>query len=335
LTFLYGLNKFNAIPHRQKAMHEKESTRHHHFEFPANSGSLSIKLADGSLVDVDDDELYEVGKLTSELLYGLFIESKEVRGNYLNIFQSILKDSALTLIDKDIQTLVRYSNRAFQGGDYDTSLFLSKIVLARINKIIDNKLANNDRLIDKEVIHLQISTLNFIGYLFSKLKRNIDYGIKLTTIANKLLDEFDENSDETLQLRCAILDTLGSLHIQKKEWDRAIQYLTAAHEHDCLLISRGKPDEIGFRLTCSNLGFAIVQKCSELIDGSHEALNFRQIEDHLNQAKNLFIIMGMDKPPPVRENQLEELELAAAIKRMKKGLSILEEVKKKLQKGHS
>ena len=86
-------------------------------------------------------------------------------------------------------------------------------MLAHINQVIDKKIANNDKTIDKAIIHLQISTLNFMGYLFSKIKKNVDYGIKLTTIANTLLDAFDEESDDTLALRAAILDTLGALYI--------------------------------------------------------------------------------------------------------------------------
>jgi hypothetical protein len=313
-------------------MHEKENGRIHHFEFPANAGSLSIRLGESCLPDVGDDELYSIGRLVSDLLYGLLLEKREIRDNYLNIFQSVLKDVALTVEYKDIPALLRYSNQAFHDGDYDNSLFLSKLVLARINKIIDKKIANNDRTVDKEVIHLQISTLNFIGYLFSKMKKNVDYGLKLTNIANTLLNEFNEENDETIQLRSAILDTLGALYILKKDWDNAIRNLTSAHEYDRLLLLKGKTDEIGFRLTCSNLGYALVQKCNELIEGDGTAVNIREIEENLRNAKNLFLMVEVDKAPAVPEKQLKELELLAALKRMKKGLSICEEVRKKLQK---
>ena len=323
-------------------MHEKENGRIHHFEFPANSGSLSIRLGESCLPDVGDDELYSIGRLISDLLYGLLLEKREIRDNYLNIFQSVLKDVALTVEDKDIPALLRYSNQAFHDGDYDNSLFLSKLVLARINKIIDKKIANNDRTIDKEVIHLQISTLNFIGYLFSKMRKNVDYGLKLTNIANTLLNEFNEENDETIQLRSAILDTLGALYILKKDWESAIRSLTSAHEYDCLLNSKGKTDEIGFRLTCSNLGYALVQKCNELLEGdgtadgsangpaNGHAVNISEIEDNLRNAKNLFLMVEVDKPPAVPEKLLKELELLAALKRMKKGISMCEEVRKKL-----
>jgi hypothetical protein len=313
-------------------MHEKENGRFHHFEFPGNSGSISIRLNDNCLPDVGEDELYSIGKLVSDLLYGLLLEKRENRDNYLNIFQSVLKDVSLAVEDKDIPTLLRYSNKAFHDGDYENSLFLSKLVLSRINKIIDKKIANNDRTIDKEVIHLQISTLNFIGYLFSKMRKNVDYGLKLTNIANTLLNEFNEENDETIQLRSAILDTLGALYILKRDWGNAIRNLTSAHEYDCLLNSKGKTDEIGFRLTCSNLGYALVQKCDELLDGEGTAVNISEIEDNLRNAKNLFLMVEVDKPPPVPEKQLKELELLAALKRMKKGLSMCEEVRKKLQK---
>jgi len=67
---------------------------------------------------------------------------------------------------------------------------------AAVKAVIDKKIENNDRLIDKDIIHLQISTLNFIGYLFSKLGENVDYGLKLTKIANTLLDESSKRSSE-------------------------------------------------------------------------------------------------------------------------------------------
>jgi hypothetical protein len=317
-------------------MHEKENGRFHHFEFPAGSGSLSIRLNENCLPDVEEDELYSIGKLVSDLLYGFLLEKREMRDNYLNIFQSVLKDVSLSVEDKDIPNLLRYSNKAFHDGDYENSLFLSKLVLSKINKIIDKKIAHNDRTIDKEVIHLQISTLNFIGYLFSKMRKNVDYGLKLTNIANTLLNEFNEENDETIQLRSAILDTLGALYILKKDWENAIRNLTSAHEFDSLLISRGKTDEIGYRLTCSNLGYALVQKCNELLDADSpadgQAVKIGQIEDDLGKAKNFFLMVEVDKPPAVPEGQLKELELLAALKRMKKGLTMCEEVRKKLQK---
>jgi hypothetical protein len=313
-------------------MNEKENGRSHHFEFPADSGSLSVRLHEGYLPDVDDDELYNIGNLVSDLLYGFLLEKREMRENYLNIFQSVLKDVSLAVEDKDIPALLRHSNKAFHDGDYENSLFLSKLVLARINKIIDKKIANHDRTVDKEIIHLQVSTLNFIGYLFSKMKKNVEYGLKLTKIATSLLNEFNEENDETIQLRSAILDTLGALYILKKEWDNAIENLSSAHEHDLLLLAKGKTDEIGFRLTCSNLGYALVQKSNELIDVEGGSVNIDEIEENLRKAKNLFMMVEVDIPPAVPEKQLKELELQAALKRMKKGLSLCEEVRKKLQK---
>jgi hypothetical protein len=313
-------------------MREKENGRSHNFEFPAQSGSMTIRLNEGYLPDVESEELYNIGKLISDLLYGLLLEKREIRDNYLNIFQSILKDVSISVEDRDIPSLLRFSNKTFHYGDYENSLFLSKLVLARINKIIDTKIANNDRMIDKEVIHLQISTLNFIGYLFAKMKKNVDYGLKLANIANTLLNEFNEESDETIQLRSAILDTLGALHILKKDWDSAIANLTSAHEYDLLLLSRGITDEIGFRLTCSNLGYALVQKCNYLIDRETETINIHDIEESLKKARDLFMMIGVDKHPAVPDNLLKELELLAALKRMRKGVSICEEVRKKLQK---
>jgi hypothetical protein len=164
------------------------------------------------------------------------------------------------------------------------------------------------------------------------MRKNVDYGLKLTNIANTLLNEFNEENDETMQLRSAILDTLGALYILKKDWDNAIGNLKSAHDYDRLLLSKGQTDEIGFRLTCSNLGFALVQRCNELLEGEGTAVNIGDIEEDLGSAKNLFMMVEVDNPPQVPEKQLKDLELLAALKRMKKGLSMCEEVRKKLQK---
>ena len=215
----------------------EENLRQHYFELPGKTGVLSLELKNECFPGLSDDQLYQFGKLLSDFLYGLLLENPEMRDNSLNIFQSILKDAAISIEGKDIDSLLKYSNRAFRNGDYQNSLFLSQLILSRINQIIDKKIENNDRLIDKDIIHLQISTLNFIGYLFSKLGENVDYGLKLTKIANTLLDEFDEDNDDTIALRTAILDTLGSLYIIKKDWKNAIISLNAAHECDRLLIS--------------------------------------------------------------------------------------------------
>jgi hypothetical protein len=299
---------------------------------PGTTGSLTIKLKNGSFPDIDDDELYRIGKVLGDFLSGLIVESHDMRDNYLNIFQSILKDMEISIEDKSMDVLIRYSKVAFQNGDYRVSLFLSKLILARINAIIDSKIANNDRLIDKEIIHLQISTLNFIGYLFAKIGENIDYGLKLTTLANALLDEFEDKSDEIISLRSAVLDTLGVLHIQKKDWENAIAHLIRAHEFDRLLLAHGKLDAISYRLTCSNLGYAIVQKCMVSLNTANGELNIHEIEDDLRQAQGYFMNVQVDKSPTVPENQLKDLELIFAIKRMKKGMSVYEEVKKQLQK---
>jgi len=250
----------------------------------------------------------------------------------LNIFHSILKDSSLFIEDKDLNALLRFSNRAFHNGDYQNSLFISELVLSRINQVIDKKIANNDKMIDKEIIHLQISTLNFIGYLFAKTGKNIDYGLKLTNIANTLLNEFDEKDGETIALRAAIYDTLGALHIKKKNWDEAIRYLISAQEYDQSLLARGEVDEIGFRLTCSNLGYAIVQKCRNLINNEQERLNVHEIEENLERARRYFMMVQVDKPPSVPENLLTDLELQAAVKRMKRGLGLCEEARRDLHR---
>lgn len=306
--------------------------RSHYFELPGKTGAFSIELEKDCFPGIEEDELYNFGKMFSDFLYGLLIENPEMRDNYLNIFTSILKDIAIPIEDKDIDSLLRYSNLAFREGDYKNSLFLSKLILSRINQIIDDKIANNDRLIGKETIHLQISTLNFIGYLFSKIKKNVDYGLKLTNIANTLLNEFDEKNDETIALRAAILDTLGALYILKKDWDSAIKNLLAAHEYDRLLISHGQIDEISFRLTCSNLGYVLVQKCNCLVDDEIGNVNIQEIEENLKKSKDFFMMVQVDKAPAVPENHLKDLELLASIKRMKKGLSLHEEVRKKLQR---
>ena len=311
---------------------DEKRLRSHYFELPGKTGAFSIELEKDCFPGLEEDELYNFGKMFSDFLYGLLIENPEMRNNYLNIFNSILKDIAIPIEDKDIDSLLRYSNLAFREGDYKNSLFLSKLILSRINQIVDDKIANNDRLIGKETIHLQISTLNFIGYLFSKIKKNVDYGLKLTNIANTLLNEFDEKNDETIALRAAILDTLGALYILKKDWDSAIKNLLAAHEFDRLLISHGQIDEISFRLTCSNLGYALVQKCSCLIDDEPGNVNIHEIEGNLKKSKDFFMMVQVDKAPAVPENHLKNLELLASIKRMKKGLSLHEEVRKKLQR---
>jgi hypothetical protein len=310
----------------------KESNRRHYFELPGKTGGFSIQLENGCFPDLGEDELYNIGRVLSDFLSGLFLERPEMRENYINIFQGVIKDAAISIDEKDLDSLLRASNHSFKKGDYSSSLFLSKLILGHINSIIDKKIENNDKLIDKEIIHLQISTLNFIGYLFSKLKKNIDYGLKLTTIANKLLDEFDENSDETISLRSAVLDTLGALHIQKKEWDSAVTHLLKAHECDRLLLSHDQLDEVSYRLTCSNLGYALVQKCSCLIDGENGYLNINEIEENLRKATGYFMMVQVDKSPEVPEKNLKDLELTAAIKRMKRGLAICDDVKKKLQK---
>lgn len=311
---------------------KEENLKRHYFELPGKTGALSLELKNGCFPGLNDDELYQFGKLLSDFLYGLLLENPEMRDNSLNIFQSILKDAAISIEGKDMDSLLKYSNRAFRNGDYQNSLFLSQLILSRINQIIDKKIENNDRLIDKEVIHLQISTLNFIGYLFSKLGENVDYGLKLTKIANTLLDEFDEDDDDTIALRTAILDTLGSLYIIKKDWKNAIISLNTAHKCDHLLISHGQINEISFRLTCSNLGFALVHNCNQILDDGCQDITIHSLEEDLKKAKDLFMMVHVDKAPVVPESQLKDPELLAAIKRMQKGLETYDEVKKKLKK---
>jgi len=266
-------------------MSDTKNSRTHHFQFPGNTGMITINLTENCFWDIDKDEIYSAGKIISNFLYGLFLEKKEVRQSSLNLFHSIMKDTSLFIEDKDIKTLLGFSNRAFHNGDYQNSLFLSQLILARINRIIDKKIENDDRTIDKEVIHLQISTLNFIGYLFSKTGTNVNYGIKLATIAKALLNEFDETKDDTVALRAAIYDTIGSLYIHKENWEKAIQYLLQAHEFDKSLLSREKVDTIGLRLTCSNLGYAMIRKCAARMDHNGEKLNISEIEETLKKAE--------------------------------------------------
>lgn len=313
-------------------MEENNSYRVHNFEFPGHTGRVSIELENGCFPDISDDELYSIGKIVRNFLSGLFYENHEARDNYLNIFHSVLKDTSIFIEDRELNTLLRFSNSAFHHGDYRNSLFLSQLVLARINQIIDKKIAINDRMIDKEIIHLQISTLNFMGYIFSKINKNIGYGLKLAMIANRLLDGFNQGDDETKSLRAAIYDTLGALHIAKENWDEAIKSLSSAHEYDSELLMRGHVDEIGFRLTCSNLGYALVNKCKKLIENEGGNLSINDIEKDLEWAKKLFIKVKVDTTPVVPEKSLKDLELLSAIRRMKKGLDLCEEVRKKLQK---
>ena len=293
---------------------------------------VSIHLTENCFSDIDNEEIYTAGRIISSFLYGLFLEKKEVRKSSLNLFHTIMKDTSLFIEDKDIKTLLGFSNRAFLNGDYQNSLFLSQLILAKINRIIDKKIENDDRTIDKEIIQLQISTLNFIGYLFAKTGNNIDYGIKLATIAKALLNEFDETRDEIIALRAAIYDTIGSLYIRKENWEKAIQYLLQAHEFDRSLLSREKIDTIGLRLTCSNLGYAMIRKCSSRLENNGEKLNIHEIEDTLKKAEQYLMMVRVDKPPQVPDNLLKNLELLSAIRRMKEGLSLCEKVKKELHR---
>jgi len=313
-------------------MNETQNNRTHHFQFPGNTGIVTIKLTENSFSDIDNDEIYSAGKIISSFLYGLFLEKKEIRESSLNLFHTIMKDTSLFIEDKDINTLVGFSNRAFHNGDYQNALFLSQLVLARLNRIIDKKIENEDRTIDKEVIHLQISTLNFIGYLFAKTGTNIDYGIKLATIARALLNEFDESKDEIVALKAAIYDTLGSLYIQKKNWEKAIQNLLQAHEFDKSLLSREKVDTIGLRLTCSNLGYAMIHKCNARMEHNGEKLNIYEIEETLKKAEQYMMMVRVDKPPQVPNKLLKNLELLFAIRRMKEGLALCDKVKKELHR---
>ena len=313
-------------------MGESQRQRYHHFDFPGHTGRISIALENSSFADIEDEELFNIGNILTNFLYGLLLEKRNIRESSINVFQSMLKDSSLLLEDKDLNALLRFSNRTFHNGDYQNSLFLSQLILSRINQVIDKKIANDDKTIDREIIHLQISTLNFIGYLFAKTGKNIDYGLKLTKIANTLLNEFNEQEDETIALRAAIYDTLGALHIHKENWDDAIRFLESAHDYDQSLLAHGEVDEIGFRLTCSNLGYAVVQKCRSLIGDSKKKLNIHQIEKSLDKAAHYFMMVQVEKLPPVPENLLTDLELHAAVKRMKEGLKLCDEAKRELQR---
>jgi len=315
-----------------RLMEKKNGSRSHHFEFPGETGRLSIELNNGCFSNIEDDDLYAAGKVLSNFLYGFLIENRETRESYLNTFHSMLRDITIFIEDKDIASLLRFSSRTFKDGDYENSLFLSKLILARINTVIDEKIASNRLTIDKEIIQLQISTLNFIGYLYSKLGRNIDHGLKLTNLANTLLNEFNQEKKDTVALKAAIYDTLGALYIVKKEWDKAIGDLRSAHEYDKKLMSLGQIDEIGFRLTYSNLGYAIVHHCDTMLENGRKKLNFHEIEKELERARRFLMKVKVDRSPAVPEPLLKDLELAAALKRMKEGVSLLSEVKRKLQK---
>ncbi|RKX98395.1 MAG: hypothetical protein DRP54_08270 [Spirochaetes bacterium] len=308
-----------------------EEERKHHFEFPAESGSFIIKLNNGRLPDVSDDEVYKIGKIISDFLYGFFLEEQQTREHYKNIFLTILKDLSISIQDKDLQSLLRFAKKTFQSGDFESSLFISELVLARLNKIIDRKIENNDRFIDKEIIHLQISTLNFIAYLLSKLEKNTEYGLKLIRIAHNLLKGFDENSMETKEIKASLLDTEGALYIARGQWKKAIEALTKAHQEDLDLLTKGSIDAIGFRVTCSNLGYAMTNLCKEMLDKEGK-INIHEIEHTLNKAKVYLMMVKVDKPPVVPENRLKDLELLFALKRMKKGMELCEEVRSKLQK---
>jgi len=310
----------------------REENRSHRFEFPGETGRFHIELNNGCFPDIETDELYEVGKILSSFLYGFLIENREVRGSYLNTFHSILRDITIFIEDKDLTSLLRFASRQFKVGDFENSLFLSKLVLSRINKVIDDKIARNSLTIDKEIIQLQISTLNFIGYLYSKLKRNLDYGLKLTNLANSLLNEFDQDKKETIALKSAIHDTLGVLYILKERWDKAVRNLDSAHEYDEKLITLGQTDEIGLRLTKSNLGYAIVRRCDSMLEDGSKKLNFHEIEKELERAKRFFMKVRVDVPPVVPEDLLKDRELSYALKRMQEGITLHTEVMRKLQK---
>ena len=309
-----------------------KGSRSHRFEFPGDTGRFSIELDNDSFPDIETDELYEVGKILSNFLYGFLIENRELRESYLNTFHSILRDITIFIEDRDLPSLLRFASRQFREGDYENSLFLSKLVLARINKIIDDKIARNSLTIDKEIIRLQISTLNFIGYLYSKLNRNLDYGLKLTTLANSLLNEFDQDKKETIALKSAIHDTLGVRYIRKAQWDMAVGNLDRAREYDETLLSLGQTDEIGLRLTISNLGYAIVHRCDSMLEDSSSTPDFHEIEKELERAKRLFMKVRVDVQPVVPESLLKDRELSCALKRMQEGAALHTEVRRKLQK---
>ncbi|MBN2324663.1 MAG: hypothetical protein JXQ30_13090 [Spirochaetes bacterium] len=309
-----------------------KGSRSHRFEFPGETGNFFIALNDGSFPDIETDELYKAGKILSSFLYGFLIEKRDVRESYLNTFHSILRDITIFIEDKDLTTLLRFASRQFKEGDFENSLFTSKLVLARINKIVDDKIAQNSLTIDKEIIRLQISTLNFIGYIYSKLNRNLDYGLKLTNLANSLLNEFDQDNRETIALKSAIHDTLGVLYILKERWDKAVYYLDMAHEYDEKLLLLGQTDVIGLRLTNSNLGYAIVRRCDSILEDSSKKLNFHKIETELERAARFFMKVRVDVQPVVPEELLKDRELSCALKRMQEGIALHTEVKRKLQK---
>ena len=312
-------------------MEGKPGKRVHHFDFPGSTGHLSIGIENGSFPDIDDDELYRIGELLTDFIYGLALENGSVRESSLNIFTSIMKDTSLFLDDKNLKSLLRFANRMFRLGDYGNSLFLSQLGLARINEIIDEKIEKNDRMVDKEIIQLQISTLNFIGYLFARMNRNIEYGIRLATIAGRLLDGFDRKDMDTMALRAALNDTLGLLYIQKEEWDNAIDRLRDAHKIDQALLSQGKVDEIGFRLTCSNLGHALVHSAHHLLM-ENNGTDLHEIEKKVEKARHYFSMVHVEKPPPVPEKKLTDLELLFAVKRMKEGWELCDTVSRELKK---
>jgi len=310
----------------------KEIERKQTFIFPGNTGDISLNIYNGSFPEITNDDLYRLGKIIRDFLYGLMIEDSDNRNNFINIFTTILKDSSLAIEDKNLDNLLKYSARLFQEGDYENSLFISKYILARINSIIDEKIAHNSKRIDKEIIKLQISTLNFISYLFTKLHRNIDYGLKLAKIAGKLLDGFNNNSQEIKSMRAAILDTIGALYIEKEDWNRAVENLARAHDYDKELLSIGQVDEIGFRITCSNLGYAMVNYCASLLDKENEKININEIESKLHNAEVLFNMVKVDQAPPVPENRIKDLELLSAIKRTKEGAEIIKNLRIKIQR---
>ena len=95
-------------------MGESEKQRYHHFDFPGHTGRISITLENSSFADIEDDELYNIGNILTNFLYGLLLEKRDIRESSLNVFQSILKDSSLLLEDKDLNALLRFSNRAFR-----------------------------------------------------------------------------------------------------------------------------------------------------------------------------------------------------------------------------
>lgn len=310
----------------------KEIERKQTFIFPGNTGDISLNIYNGSFPEITNDDLYRLGKIVRDFLYGLMIEDSDNRNNFINIFTTILKDSSLAIEDKNLDNLLKYSARLFQEGDYENSLFISKYILARINSIIDEKIAHNSKRIDKEIIKIQISTLNFISYLFTKLHRNIDYGLKLAKIAGKLLDGFNNNSQEIKSMRAAILDTIGALYIEKEDWNRAVENLARAHDYDKELLSIGQVDEIGFRITCSNLGYAMVNYCASLLDKENEKININEIESKLHNAEVLFNMVKVDQAPPVPENRIKDLELLSAIKRTKEGAEIIKNLRIKIQR---